>query len=167
MALIKKIRQRTGLAIGVIAVGLIFFVVGGDLLGPNSTILGNNRNIVGEIAGEKISYEEYMQRIEQAKLSFQQNTGRNPSENELNSIREQAWQALIVERVFSEQYAELGLTVSDAELIDMVQGKNIVPELRQQLTNPETGEFDRQQLITFLQSLQGAEIGRASCRERV
>lgn len=157
MALIKKIRQRTGLAIGVIAVGLIFFVVGGDLLGPNSTILGNNRNVVGEIAGEEITFEEYMQRVEQAKLSFQQNTGRNPSENELSSIREQAWQALIVERVFSEQYEELGLTVSDAELVDMVQGKNIVPELRQQLTNPETGEFDRQQLITFLQSLQGAD----------
>ena len=120
MALIKKIRQRTGLAIGVIAVGLIFFVVGGDLLGPNSTLLGNSATTVGEIAGEEISYEEYMQRIEQAKLSFQQNTGRNPSENELNSIREQAWQALIVERVFSEQYQELGLTVSDAELVDMV-----------------------------------------------
>jgi peptidyl-prolyl cis-trans isomerase D len=157
MALIKKIRQRTGLAIGVIAVGLIFFVVGGDLLGPNSTLLGNSRTTVGEIAGEEISYEEYMQRIEQTKLSYQQNTGRNPSENELNSIREQAWQAMIVERVFREQYEELGLTVSDEELVDMVQGKNIVPELRQQLTNPETGEFDRQQLITFLQSLQGAD----------
>lgn len=157
MALIKKIRQRTGLAIGVIAVGLIFFVVGGDLLGPNSTLLGNSRTTVGEIAGEDISYEEYMQRIEQAKLSFQQNTGRTPSENELSSIREQAWQALIVERVFSEQYEELGMTVSNEELVDMVQGKNIVPELRQQLTNPETGEFDRQQLITFLQSLQDAD----------
>jgi peptidyl-prolyl cis-trans isomerase D len=157
MALIKKIRQRTGLAIGVIAVGLIFFVVGGDLLGPNSTLMGNSRNTVGEIAGEDISYEEYMQRIEQATLSFQQNTGRTPSENELNSIREQAWQALIVERAFSEQYEELGMTVSNEELVDMVQGKNIVPELRQQLTNPETGEFDRQQLITFLQSLQTAD----------
>src|SRR5690554_5706777 len=157
MALIKKIRQRTGLAIGVIAVGLIFFVVGGDLLGPNSTLLGNRGNIVGEIAGEEITYEEYMQRVEQARLSYQQNTGRNPSENELNSIREQAWQAIVVERTFSEQYKELGLTVSDEELVDMVQGKNIVPELRQQLTNPETGEFDRQQLITFLQSLQGAD----------
>lgn len=157
MALIKKIRQRTGLAIGVIAVGLIFFVVGGDLLGPNSTLLGNSRTTVGEIAGEEVSYEEYMQRIEQAKFSFQQNTGRTPSENELSSIREQAWQALIVERTFSKQYEELGLTISDEELVDMVQGKNILPELRQQLTNPETGEFDRQQLITFLQSLQGAD----------
>ena len=157
MALIKKIRQRTGLAIGVIAVGLIFFVVGGDLLGPNSMILGGGRMVVGEIAGEDVSYEEYMNRIELAKFSFQQNTGRNPSENEMTSLREQAWQALIVDRIFSEQYEELGLVVSDEELVDMVQGKNIIPQLRQQLTNPQTGEFDRQQLVAFLQSLQGAD----------
>ncbi|KEO73169.1 peptidylprolyl isomerase [Anditalea andensis] len=156
MALIKKIRQRTGLAIGVIAVGLIFFLVGGDILSPNSTLLGGAQTNVGEIAGEKVSYEEYMQKIEEAKFSFQQNTGRNPSENELYSIREQAWQALIVERMFAAQYEELGLAVSDAELVDMVQGRNIIAELRQQLTNPETGEFDRQQLIAFLQSLEDA-----------
>ena len=54
MALIKEIRQRTGLAIGVIAVGLIFFLVGGDLLGPNSMLLGSSRTTVGEIAGEDV-----------------------------------------------------------------------------------------------------------------
>lgn len=157
MALIKQIRQRTGLAIGVIAVGLIFFLVGGDILGPNSTILGSSRTTVGEIAGEDISYDEYVQKVEQTKMSFQQNTGRNPNENELSSIREQAWQALIVEKIFSQQYQELGLVVSDEELVDMVQGKNIIGELRRQLTNPQTGEFDRDQLVTFLQSLQTAD----------
>jgi peptidyl-prolyl cis-trans isomerase D len=157
MALIKEIRQRTGLAIGVIAVGLIFFLVGGDILGPNSMILGSGRTTVGEIAGEKISYEEYVQKIEQAKFSFQQNTGRNPSENELYSIREQAWQALIVEKVFSAEYEKLGLTISDEELVDMVSGKNIIAELRRELTNPQTGEFDRQQLYAFLQSLDNAD----------
>nr|MBI1228601.1 peptidylprolyl isomerase [Cytophagales bacterium] len=157
MALIKEIRQRTGLAIGVIAVGLIFFLVGGDILGPNSVILGQGKTTVGEIAGEDISYEEYLQKIEETKFSFQQNTGRTPSENEMYSIREQAWQALIVERIFATQYEELGLVVSDAELVDMVQGKNIIAELRRELTNPETGEFDRQQLVAFLQSLETAD----------
>ncbi|MCH7397903.1 SurA N-terminal domain-containing protein [Belliella sp. DSM 107340] len=156
MALIKKIRQRTGLAIGVIAVGLIFFLVGGDILSPNSTLLGGNSNKVGEIAGESISYEEYVRKIEEVKRAFQQNTGRTPSEGEMYSLREQAWQALIVEKVFKNQYEELGLTVSDEELVDMVQGQNIVAELRQQLVNPQTGEFDRTQLITFLQSLEDA-----------
>ncbi len=156
MALIKQIRQRTGLAIGVIAVGLIFFLVGGDILSPNSTLLGGASNTVGEIAGESISYEEYLQQIEQSKFAFQQNTGRTPSETEMYSIREQAWQAMIVDRVFKEQYEELGLTVSDEELVDLVQGKNIIAELRQQLINPTTGEFDRTQLVTFLQSLETA-----------
>ncbi|MFN3801225.1 SurA N-terminal domain-containing protein [Belliella pelovolcani] len=156
MALIKKIRQRTGLAIGVIAVGLIFFLVGGDILSPNSTLLGGSSNKVGEIAGESITYEEYIQKIEETKFSFQQNTGRTPSEAEMYSIREQAWQALIVDKVFKNQYEALGMTISDAELVDMVQGENIIPELRQQLVNPTTGEFDRAQLITFLQSLENA-----------
>ncbi len=158
MALIKKIRQKTGLAIGVIAVGLIFFLVGGDILSPNSTLLGGQSNDVGEIAGEKVTYEEYVRKIEEIKFQFQQNTGRTPSENEMYSIREQAWQALVVERVFQKQYEELGMTVSDAELVDMVQGKNIIAELRQQLVNPQTGEFDRTQLVTFLQSLDDAPV---------
>jgi peptidyl-prolyl cis-trans isomerase D len=156
MALIKKIRQRTGLAIGVITVGLILFLVGGDILSPNSSLLGGGSNYVGEIAGDKITYEEYIQKVEEVKFGYQQNTGRTPTENEMYSIREQAWQALVVEKVFQRQYEKLGLTVSDAELVDMVQGKNIIAELRQQLTNPATGEFDRTQLVSFLQSLDNA-----------
>jgi peptidyl-prolyl cis-trans isomerase D len=156
MALIKTIRQRTGLAVGVIAVGLMFFIVGGDILSPNSTLLGGSANKVGEIAGESISYEEYVRKIEEIRSTFQQNTGRTPSENELFSIREQAWQALIVDKVFDKQYDALGLTISDAELVDLVQGKNVIAELRQQLVNPLTGEFDREQLIAFLQALDQA-----------
>uniref|UniRef100_UPI0040488877 SurA N-terminal domain-containing protein n=1 Tax=Algoriphagus sp. TaxID=1872435 RepID=UPI0040488877 len=157
MALIKQIRQRTGLAIGVIAGGLILFLLGGDLLSPNSTLLNSNQNIVGEIAGEEITLEEFSLKVEEYKAAFQQSTGRIPAEAELVSVREQAWQALIVERVFQEEYDKLGLTISSQELIDMVQGKNIVPELRAQLMNPQTGQFDKTQLITFLQSLETAD----------
>lgn len=157
MALIKQIRQRTGLAIGVIAGGLILFLLGGDLLSPNSSLLNSNQNIVGEIAGEEITLEEFSVKVEEFKLSFQQRTGRVPSEPEMVSVREQAWQALIVEKVFDEEYDKLGLTISPAELVDMVQGKNIVPELRAQLVNPQTGQFDKTQLITFLQSLETAD----------
>jgi peptidyl-prolyl cis-trans isomerase D len=157
MALIKQIRQRTGLAIGVIAGGLILFLLGGDLLSPNSTLLNTNKRIVGEIAGEEITLEEFSLKVEEFKGSFQQRTGRVPSEPEMVSVREQAWQAMIVERVFDEEYEKLGLSVSNKELIDMVQGKNIVPELRAQLTNPQTGQFDKTQLISFLQSLETAD----------
>ena len=157
MALIKQIRQRTGLAIGVIAGGLILFLLGGDLLSPNSSLLNSSQNIVGEIAGEEITYEEYVAKVEEFRIAFQQRTGRAPSEVEMFTVREQAWQAMIVDKVFKEEYEKLGLTISPAELVDMVQGKNIVPELRQQLVNPQTGQFDKSQLIQFLQSLETAD----------
>ena len=54
MALINKIREKTGLAVGIVAFGLILFLVGGDILGPNSVIMGGNENVVGEIAGDEI-----------------------------------------------------------------------------------------------------------------
>jgi peptidyl-prolyl cis-trans isomerase D len=157
MALIKQIRQRTGLAIGVIAGGLILFLLGGDLLSPNSSLLNSNKNIVGEIAGDDVTLEEYSLKVEEFKAMYQQRTGRVPSEAEMVSVREQAWQAMIVDRVFDEEYKKLGLTVSSAELVDMVQGKNIVPELRAQLVNPQTGQFDKSQLIAFLQTLETAD----------
>jgi peptidyl-prolyl cis-trans isomerase D len=153
MALISKIRERTGLAVGIVAFGLILFLVGGDILGPNSVILGKNRTEIGEIAGEKIDREEYIQQIEQLKDNFTLNFGRNPSESDMLTIRQQAWDFLIVKKAFQKEYDKLGLKVTDEELVDMVQGKNIHPDLVQAFTNPETGEFNREQIISFLQNI--------------
>jgi len=153
MALISKIREKTGLAVGIIAFGLILFLVGGDILGPNSVILGKNKAEVGEIAGQKISHQEYIQQIEELKYNYSLNFGRNPSENEMIAIRQQAWDYLIVKKAFQKEYDELGLSVTEEELVDMVQGKNIHPDLVQAFTNPETGQFDREQIVIYLQQI--------------
>lgn len=153
MALISKIREKTGLAVGIIAFGLMLFVVGGDILGPNSVILGKNQREIGEIAGETVDYEEYVQQIEELKYNYTLNFGRNPSESEMVALRQQAWDFLIVKKAFQKEFDMLGLEVSDEEIVDMVQGKNIHPELRQAFTNPETGEFDREQIVMYLQRL--------------
>ena len=50
-------------------------------------------------------------------------------------------------------YGVAGIIVTDDELVDMVQGKNIHPDLIQAFTNPETGEFNRDQIITYLQNI--------------
>ena len=153
MALISKIREKTGLAVGIIAFGLILFLVGGDILGPNSVILGNNKAEVGEIAGQTIDYEEYIQQIEELKYNYTLNFNRNPSENEMIAIRQQAWDFLIVKKAFQREFDKLGLSVTEEELVDMVQGKNIHPDLVQAFTNPQTGEFDREQIVMYLQQI--------------
>ncbi|QCR24039.1 peptidylprolyl isomerase [Pontibacter sp. SGAir0037] len=153
MALINKIREKSGWAVGAIAIGLGIFVVGGDLLGPNSRILGNNANNVGEIAGEEISYQQFEQEFNQIRANYENQTGRAATESEMAMIREQAWNQLIFKIALQKEYDRLGIAVTDEELADMVQGNNIHPSVRQAFTNPQTGEFDQNQVVQYLQNL--------------
>lgn len=153
MALINTLREKMGPLI-VIAVGIcILAFIAADLLGPNSALFGSSRNEVGEISGETITIQEYQSQVEELRNNYQMQTNRTPSENEMTSIRQQAWDFLIVKKAFQKQYDELGIEVTDDEVVDMVQGNNIHPELVQAFTNPETGEFDKNQVLAFLQNV--------------
>ena len=153
MALINKIREKSGWAVGAIAIGLGVFVVGGDLLGPNSRLLGNDANTVGEIAGEEIDYQEFDAVLQQAKSDYENRTGRAANEGELAMLREQAWNQLIFKIALQKEYDRLGIAVTEEELADMVQGNNIHPAVKQAFSNPQTGEFDRAQVVQYLQNL--------------
>ncbi len=153
MGFINKIREKTGLAVGIIALGLGFFVVGGDLLGPNSTLLGGNTNKLGEINGTTIKLEEFQQKVDELSFNYSMSSGRNPSGEEMYTIRQQAWDMLVNKYAYEDEFDEIGVSVSDEEVVDMVQGNNISPEIIQAFTNPETGQFDRDQIITYLQNL--------------
>jgi peptidyl-prolyl cis-trans isomerase D len=153
MALIKKIREKSGIAVGLVAIGLGLFIVGGDILGPDSVLLGQNKRDVGVIAGEKISIEAYNQQVEELRYNFMLNFQRNPTESELNSLRQQAWDFLIVKTAFQKEYDKLGISVTDQEIVDMVQGRNIRPEIEQAFTNPETGELNRSDVTAYLRTI--------------
>ena len=77
------------------------------------------------------------------------NTGKSPLSEDLEQIRQQAWQQFIIENVFDEEYAALGLEVTTPELIDMVQGVNIHPQIRQIFADPNTGYSTSRILLTF------------------
>ncbi|MBB6609535.1 SurA N-terminal domain-containing protein [Pontibacter sp. Tf4] len=153
MALINKIREKSGWAVGAIAIGLGIFVVGGDLLGPNSRLLGNDANEIGEIAGETIEYQEFDNIFQQTKANYEAQIGRSANEGEMAMMREQAWNQLIFKIALEKEYERLGIAVSEEELFDMVQGNNIHPAVRQAFTNPQTGEFDQAQIVQYLQNM--------------
>jgi peptidyl-prolyl cis-trans isomerase D len=90
MALINKIREKSGLAVGVVAVGLILFIVGGDMFFGNNSILLSDQQNLGEIAGEDISLKEYQREIELAEQDYALQQNKTPTEAERASLREQA-----------------------------------------------------------------------------
>jgi peptidyl-prolyl cis-trans isomerase D len=155
MALINTLRKKLGkIVVGFVAFSMFAFILT-DLFQSNSFLLGG-ANTVGEIDGNEISYEAFQAKLDELSYNFTLNNGRNPLSEDLEQIRQEAWQTLIVENVFRPQYNELGIEVTDEELIDMVQGNNIDPQIRQFFVDPNTGQFDRQNVITFLQSLNNA-----------
>jgi peptidyl-prolyl cis-trans isomerase D len=152
MALITKIREKSGIAIAAIAISLILFIVGSDLLGGNSIFKADTQTI-GEISGEKILYPDFSAKVQEATQNFQSSSQRTPNEQEQNQIRSQVWDRYINDIAYQKEFDELGIKVSNDELIDMVQGKNIHPAIKQQFTNPQTGMFDKNQVIQFLKNL--------------
>ncbi|MEN9386055.1 MAG: Peptidylprolyl isomerase [Bacteroidota bacterium] len=153
MALITKIREKSGIAAAAIAISLVLFLVGADIFQGKSSLFGSNSQEVGEIAGESIMIQDFQKKVEEATANYTAQTGKGPSEQEAASIRDQVWNQFILDIAYKKEFDALGLKVSEEELIDMVQGNYIHPSVRQQFTNPQTGQFDKTFVIQFLKNL--------------
>ncbi|UTA68365.1 MULTISPECIES: peptidylprolyl isomerase [Emticicia] len=154
MALINKIRERSGIAVAVIAVALILFIVGGDLFygsGGNGGLFGGNKNKIGEIAGTTIDAQAFQAKLDAARSNYEQQAGRALQEQEVQQLRNQVWEEMIFDIAYNEEFEKLGLKVTPEELSEMIQGtKNLSPLIRQQFTNPQTGQYDRNSHIQFI-----------------
>jgi peptidyl-prolyl cis-trans isomerase D len=153
MALINTIREKSGVAVGAVAIGMLLFIVGGDLIGGRNRLFGRNQQTVGEVNGEKIELPEFNAALEQAKQNFTNQQGRPPDDQALSYLREQTWNQLLARRAYQPEFDKLGLQTSDDELVDLVQGDNISPSLKQAFTDPKTGQFDKARLIDYLKNL--------------
>ena len=149
MAIITKIREKSGWAVAFIAVCLALFVVGTDIFGPNSRLFAEER-IVGTIDGEDIQLEDFNQLVAVSERNFALQYNTQATEAQMPYIREQAWQQMVLDKAYTRQFEKLGITVNDDEVNDMIQGNNIHPSLVQGFTDPNTGQFDRNQVVQFL-----------------
>ncbi len=150
MAIINTIRTHSGLVVGLVISGLILFLIGGDIMRLGPMLSGKHRTEVGEIAGQKVSVQTYQNQIEQLRQQIPPQTMRTIKDA---LVRDQAWRQLIMQTTCQKEYDALGLTVSEDELVDMVQGEHIYPELKAFFTDPETQKFDKQRLVKHLQAL--------------
>ena len=153
MALINTIREKSGVAVGAVAVGMLLFIVGGDLVGGKNRLFNRNTQTVGEVNGEKIELPDFNTALEQAKQNFANQQGQQPNEQQTSYLRDQVWNQLVYKQAYQPEFDALGLGVSDAELVDMVQGDHISPAIKQSFTDPKTGQFDRARLNEYLRKL--------------
>ena len=153
MALINTIREKSGVAVGAVAVGMLLFIVGGDLIGGKNRLFNRNTQTVGEVNGEKIELPDFNTAFEQAKQNFANQQGQQPNDQQTSYLRDQVWNQLVYKKAYQPEFDALGLGVSDAELVDLVQGDHISPAIKQSFTDPKTGQFDRARLNEYLRKL--------------
>jgi peptidyl-prolyl cis-trans isomerase D len=159
MALIGTLRNKMGTWVVVFVFVAIAAFILGDIFSGNSSILNWGRNSVGEIAGKEVSLEEYQAVVREREANYFLNFGREPGEREMISIRQQAWELLIARYALQPQYEEVGVEVTADEVWDMIQGKNIDENVRMAFTNQETGQFDRNQVVSYINQLKSMPDG--------
>ena len=157
MAVIRKIRSYSGLLIAVIGIGLAAFVLG-DFLGYGP--IRGQRVDVGKIDGTSIPYQTFEQRVNDQMENWRQQTGRQTiEERDAFQIRQQVWNQMVREILLEKEKETLGLGVSREELYDLIHGPEPHPMIVQSFTDPATGQYDPEQVISFLRNFDHLEPG--------
>lgn len=153
MAILTKIRNRSGIAIGFVGLALVLFLVS-DALTSGNSIFNAQTNNVGTIDGDAITYKEFeMEVAKQEELFKERAQGQPLDDNTRNQIREQAWNTIIQENLMTKEYGDLGVALTNEELTDLFVGDNIHPQVKQSFTDPKTGIFDKNVVIQNLKQI--------------
>ena len=148
MATLQKIRNRGPLLVAVIGIALFAFVAGDawKAIQPHQ-----GRQDIGEIYGETISAQDYQTLVDEYTEVIKMTQGASAlNDDQMTQVKDQVWQSYINNKLIEAEAEKLGLTVSDAEMQDVIE-QGVHPLLMQTpFRNPQTGAFDKDMLKKFL-----------------
>ena len=154
MSIIQNIRERAAwLIFGLIALSLIGFLLMDAFVGK-SRFFGNRSTVVGSVNGQNIEEIDFNKRVSDMEDGYKAQ-GMEINESMQQSIRDQVWNKMVEETLFSKDIQTLGLDVTDKEVSDMLVGPNAIQDIRQAFTDRKTGVFDPQAAAARINQLRG------------
>ena len=157
MAALGKIRSKGPLLVGIIGLGLFSFIAEEAFRSCDSA-KNNERQQVAEAFGEKLTYQEFQNMVDEYADVIKMTQGReNLSEDELNQVRDMVWNQYLQSQIIAEQAKKLGLTVTDNELRDILSEGTNQMLLQTPFVNQQTGRFDANALKQFLSEYKKAQ----------
>ena len=157
MAVLGKIRNRGALLVGIIGLGLFAFIAEEAVRSCEST-KNNERQQIAEVLGEKISYQEFQDMVDEYQDVLKMTQGKdNLTEDELNQVRDMVWNQYVQNSLIANEAKKLGLKVTDDEVRDILnQGTNQML-LQTPFVNQKTGRFDANSLKQFISEYKKAQ----------
>ncbi len=160
MALIGKIRQKTGLLLGFIGVSLLIFLVQ-EAISSNS-MMGGTVKSLGKINGEKVDANDFFTEVTNYENRLKTlNPSLNFNEQTVLYIREEVWNNFAVKSILGKTIDQLGLSVTGDELAEAFKGAEINPlvmnVLGQYFVNQQTGMLDKAAMENALNNMDQAD----------
>jgi peptidyl-prolyl cis-trans isomerase D len=162
MSTLQFLREKAGVLVaGVIGLSLLLFVVS-DFFGNGRGQRMKQRKYyeIGEIGGEKISYQDYDLRLQNLLEIYKLSGRTNLDEATTETIREQTWQQMVREKILDPQYKKLGIGVSNEEVDGLVLGNNPHQIVQQLFVDQQTGAFNKSFLVNFLKQTEVDETAK-------
>jgi peptidyl-prolyl cis-trans isomerase D len=151
MGIMNFLRERLGKIVA-ITIGIsLFAFIATEVISSGKSFLRGSGNDIGEVNGEKISTEDFNKRVDQQTTQYKQQTGQNNLNAQfMGMIQDNVWNQMLTQNIVQKEIDRLGISVGGAETQDMVSGPNPAPQIVQNFSNQQTGQFDRNGLVEFL-----------------
>ncbi len=150
MAALQSIRKRGVLLVSLIALALFLFIAG-DLFRGLESIFQSSSQQVGEVNGKTVSIQDYQKMVDDLQTYYEIVQNKSSfNEDELNRIKDEAWQTYVQSELIKTECEELGLAVTDDEISEVV--KSGYSQMLQVpiFMNQQTGRYDYSMVNSFL-----------------
>ena len=147
MATLQSIRSKGPLLLIIIGLAMLAFILGDawKIIRPNQGI-----QYVGTIAGEDITAMDFQDELEvYTDVVKFANQISDITEEEQNSLKDEVWSTMVRTRLIENEAKGIGLTVTDAEVRDVIE-RGTDPMLARTPFSNTDGGFDADVLKSFL-----------------
>lgn len=150
MAALGKIRKRGMILISIIGLGLFAFIAEEGFRSCEAS-RNDQRQQVGKVLGEKVNVQDFQKLMDEYTevIKMQQGVD-NLNEMQMNQVKDMVWQTYIQTKVVEDEAKKIGLTVTDAELQNILAEGTNPMLLQTPFVNQQTGRFDVNSLKKFI-----------------
>jgi peptidyl-prolyl cis-trans isomerase D len=154
MSVIQSIRDKYARwAVIAIALALTGFILMDAFTGRSRLFGGSNSTTLGKVNGTTIDEMEFNKKVQVQEQNEQQRKGGSLGESEREQIISELWKQEVDQALLKDEFDKLGLTVGKKERTDMLYGPEPHQLARQYLGNPQTGEYDRNNVQQIINSV--------------
>lgn len=154
MAALQKIRSKGVLLVSIIALALFLFVAG-DLFRGLESLFHSNSQQIGEVNGESVSVQDYQKMVDDMQNYYEIATQESSfNEDELNRIKDEAWQSYVQSQLIAKECEELGIAVSESEISEVIKSGYSQMLQVPVFMNQQTQRYDFSMVNAFLTEYQ-------------